>query len=126
VKMCVNVFKMPKRLLEMPYQTGPKFIIHHSVFITHNSKLVGSTEKKFVWLCFQVSFPSLNSLFFSDGLWKLKTSFKCFQVMEIELWWHFSNFTQLIGQRSVYSHFNANLCSPNGSLHTRPNSFPFH
>ena len=30
--------------------------------------------------------------FLSDKLWKLKTHFKCFQVIKIELWWHFGNF----------------------------------
>jgi len=39
-------------------------ITHHSVFITHNSKLVGPMERKSVWLCFQDLFPSLNSLIF--------------------------------------------------------------
>ena len=32
----------------------------------------------------------------SDELQKLETSYRCFQVMEIELWWHFGNFTQLM------------------------------
>ena len=34
------------------------------VSITHNSKMVGSTERKLVWICFQVLFSSLNSLIF--------------------------------------------------------------
>ena len=35
--------------------------------------------------------------FFSDELWKLKTYFRCFQVMETELWWHFCNYTHIEG-----------------------------
>ena len=31
--------------------------------------------------------------FFSDELWKLKTHFRCFQVMETKLWWHFCKYT---------------------------------
>ena len=46
------------------------------VSITHNSKMVGSTERKLVWICFQV---------LSNELWKLKTLFRCFQVMKTEL-----------------------------------------
>ena len=37
------------------------------------------------------------SNFFSDELWKLKTYFRCFQVMETELWWHFCNYTHIKG-----------------------------
>ena len=37
---------------------------HHSVFITHNSKLVGPTAEEVVWICFQFLFPSLSSLIF--------------------------------------------------------------
>ena len=39
-------------------------ITHHSVFITHNSKLVGPMVEGCVWICFQFLFPSLNSLIF--------------------------------------------------------------
>ena len=39
-------------------------ITHHSVFIIHNSKRMGPMERKSVSLCFQVLFPSLNSLIF--------------------------------------------------------------
>ena len=36
----------------------------------------------------------------SDELWKLKTHFRCFQVMESELWWHFCNYTHIWGTHS--------------------------
>ena len=39
-------------------------ITHSFVSITHNSKMVGPTERKLVWICFQVLLPSLNSLIF--------------------------------------------------------------
>ena len=39
-------------------------ITHNSVSITHNSKMMGPTERNLVWMCFQVLFPSLNSLIF--------------------------------------------------------------
>ena len=35
--------------------------------------------------------------FFSDELWKLKTHFRCFQVIETELWWHFCKYTHIEG-----------------------------
>ena len=33
-------------------------IIHHSIFITHNSKYVGPTSKMLFWTCFHFRFPS--------------------------------------------------------------------
>ena len=75
------------------------FIIHHSIFITHHSisityysKIVGPMEKSLFGFVFKFCFHHLILLFFSDELWKLKTHFRCFQVMETELWWHFDNF----------------------------------
>ena len=44
---------------------------------------------------FDFHHPQLTKI--SDGRVKIKTKKKCFQVMGIELWWHFGNFTQLIG-----------------------------
>ena len=35
--------------------------------------------------------------FLSDELWKLKTHFRCFQVMKTELWWHFCKYTHIEG-----------------------------
>ena len=49
------------------------------------------------WICFHYSILT----YFSNELQKLETSFRCFWVMEIKLWWHFRNFTQLIGPMFV-------------------------
>ena len=35
--------------------------------------------------------------FLSDELWKLKTHFRCFQVMKTELWWYFCKYTHIEG-----------------------------
>ena len=41
--------------------------------------------------------------FLSDELWKIKTYFKCFQVMDTELWWHFGKHTYLRNPQHVSS-----------------------
>ena len=41
--------------------------------------------------------------FLSDELWKIKTHFKCFQVMDTELWWHFGKHTYLRNPQPVSS-----------------------
>ena len=43
---------------------------------------------------FSFCFHNLIIWFLSDELYKLKTNFMCFQVMETELWWHFCKYTQ--------------------------------
>ena len=50
-------------------------ITHNSVSITHNSKMVGPTERKLVWICFQVLFPSLNSLIFEWWVMETENTF---------------------------------------------------
>ena len=44
------------------------------------------------WICFIHSILT----YLSNELQKLETSFRCFWVMEIEIRWHFRNFTQLM------------------------------
>ena len=61
--------------------------------ITHHSKLVGPTHATLVWMSFH--YPKLTKL--SYELVKMKTKKWCFWVMKTELWWHFCNFTQLMG-----------------------------
>ena len=56
--------------------------------------------------------------FLSDKLWKLKTHFRCFQVIETELWWHFCKYTHIEGPTVLSSHF------PSLS-HQSPSSFLF-
>ena len=41
--------------------------------------------------------------FLSDELWKIKTHFKYFQVMDTELWWHFGKHTYLRNPQPVSS-----------------------
>ena len=71
-------------------------ITHNSIFITHNSKIVGLTERKLIWICFHHSIL----WFLSDELWKLKTHFRCFQVMETKLWWQSCKYTHIDGPTS--------------------------
>ena len=43
---------------------------------------------------FNIFFHHSIFWFLSNELWKLKTHFRCFQVMENWVMWHFCNFTQ--------------------------------
>ena len=67
---------------------------HHSslCFITYYLKMVGPMEKSLFGFVFKFCFHHLIFWFLSDKLWKLKTHFRCFQVIETELWCHFGNF----------------------------------
>ena len=79
-------------------------ITHHPIFITHYSKMMRPTEMQLVWICFQVLFLSHSILtFFSNEIQKLKTSFRCFWVIETELWWYFCNFAKLSGPTHMLS-----------------------
>ena len=49
---------------------------------------------------FKFRFHHLILWFFSDELWKLKTHFRCFQVMETELWWQSCKYTHIEGPTS--------------------------
>ena len=42
----------------------PNNLLDFLVSITHHSKMEGPTKMQFVWICFQVLFPSLNSYIF--------------------------------------------------------------
>ena len=46
---------------------------------------------------FKFCFHHLILLFLSDELWKLKTHFRFFQVIETKLWWHFCKYTHIEG-----------------------------
>ena len=54
--------------------------------------MVEPMERSLFGFVFKFCFYHSIFWFLSDKLWKLKTHFKCFQVIKTELWWHFGNF----------------------------------
>ena len=75
-------------------------ITHNSIFITHNSKIVGPQRESLFGFVFKFCFHHSILWFFSDELWKLKTHFRCFQVMETKLWWQSCKYTHIEGPTS--------------------------
>ena len=53
----------------------------------------GTHERSLFGFIFKFCFHHSIFWFLSDELWKLKTHFRCFQVIETELWWHFCKYT---------------------------------
>ena len=93
-------------------------ITYHSVFITHNSKLMDSTERKSIGYVLKFCFHHSIIWFFSDELAKLKTTFWCFWVMKTELWWYFDKYTHIRDPWSESSQIHSDiLLSP--ALHQR-------
>lgn len=69
------------------------------VSITHHSECWDPWREACLDLFSKFFFHHSILWFLSDELWKLKTHFRCFQVMETKLWWHFGNFL-----RSTWAH----------------------
>ena len=87
--------------------------------ISHHSKLVGLMHVTIVWMSFYFLFLSLKTHQIELWVSEHEEKKKNFWVIKIELWWHFRNFTQLIGPTFCVL---SNPCKltwlPNGSLHS--------
>ena len=73
------------------------FITQYSIFMTHFPNFVSSTTVRLNWFCFYNSISLSQNSKFEFELWKLRTIFCCFQVIEMNYSDNFVIFSNWVG-----------------------------